>query len=276
MANVFHKSMVVSDGIHSPISFEYADATARLAASLLPADIGKFAHQLDDDTFYVLKDDSPLTWNSLAGSTPLSTKGDIFTYSTTETALGVGSNGQHIVAASGEVTGLKWETPASGSPLTTKGDIFGFTTVDARLPIGTDDQVLTADSAESIGFKWVNPDTPEINLSFGSEDTKLTTYEVLAAVRGLGTATRTLTAVKMIAHKESDLADFSLRLFDLTNALAIAEVTGQSNTTSVLIDLGTVSNQDSAEAIYEVQAKWDSSTDSGKEKVMVDFLNMVF
>jgi hypothetical protein len=56
--------------VHTPITFIYADETARLAATGFAAgDVGKFAWQQDDNTFYVLTDDSPATWAQVgAGS----------------------------------------------------------------------------------------------------------------------------------------------------------------------------------------------------------------
>jgi hypothetical protein len=54
-------------------------------------------------------------WTTTADVTPLTTKGDLFTFDTADARLGVGTNGQTLVADSTASTGLKWATPTSGS-----------------------------------------------------------------------------------------------------------------------------------------------------------------
>ena len=51
----------------------------------------------------------------VGAASPLTTKGDLYTFSTSDTRLGVGANGTVLTAASGEATGLEWAAPASGS-----------------------------------------------------------------------------------------------------------------------------------------------------------------
>ena len=53
-------------------------------------------------------------WATTADQTPLTTKGDLFTFSTVDARLGVGANGTVLTADSAEGTGLKWAAPASG------------------------------------------------------------------------------------------------------------------------------------------------------------------
>ena len=46
---------------------------------------------------------------------PLTTKGDVYTFSTSDARLGVGANNTVLTADSAQATGLKWATPSSGS-----------------------------------------------------------------------------------------------------------------------------------------------------------------
>ena len=63
-----HSKQRIEDGIHTIVSYEYLDATERLAATDFTLyDKKKCAHQLDDDSFWVLKDYSPPVWIPLGG-----------------------------------------------------------------------------------------------------------------------------------------------------------------------------------------------------------------
>ncbi len=57
-----------STAVHVPYAFSYADTTARAAATgFVAADVGKLARQLDDNSLWMLTDDSPETWVQVGG-----------------------------------------------------------------------------------------------------------------------------------------------------------------------------------------------------------------
>jgi len=59
------------------------------------------------------------TWVAAPSTSPLTTKGDVYTYDTANARLPVGTNGQVLSANSAQATGLEWVTPASGGDAST-------------------------------------------------------------------------------------------------------------------------------------------------------------
>ena len=56
-------------------------------------------------------------WTAVGSTSPLTTKGDLYTYSTTNARLAIGTNGQTLVANSGGTTGNAWQDPVQQNPV---------------------------------------------------------------------------------------------------------------------------------------------------------------
>jgi hypothetical protein len=91
----------------------FADAAARTAAITSPQE-GQTSYLKDTDVIQVY---SGSAWVTKSGGSPLTTKGDVYTYSTTDARIAVGANGTVLTADSAEATGLKWVSPATTSTI---------------------------------------------------------------------------------------------------------------------------------------------------------------
>lgn len=62
MSSPLHSKQTIVEGIHTPISYEYVNASARTSATgFTPEDVNKFAKQLDDNSIWILLTTAP-TW----------------------------------------------------------------------------------------------------------------------------------------------------------------------------------------------------------------------
>jgi len=84
-------------------------------------------------------------------------------------------------------------------------------------------------------------------------DTTSVTYTIIDRIIFRGTSFDTPTAIKFIANVE-DTYTGSFKIYDVTNSLDIGEVSF-TDSAFAIINLGTLSNLSSGEAIWEIQIK---------------------
>ena len=84
----------------------FDDAAARDAAVTSPQE-GNACYLKDTNEVLTY---SGSVWVAVGGGSPLTTKGDLYTFSTVDARLAVGANDTVLTADSSEATGLKWAT----------------------------------------------------------------------------------------------------------------------------------------------------------------------
>ena len=95
----------------SQVVMVFASAAARTSAIASPQE-GMISFRKDADAMEYY---SGSAWVAVdSGTSPLTTKGDLFTFSTTNARLGVGTNGHVLTADSTQPTGIKWAAAAGG------------------------------------------------------------------------------------------------------------------------------------------------------------------
>ncbi len=97
----------------SQVVMVFASAAARTSAIASPQE-GMISYLKDtNSTEYY----SGSAWVAVGSASPLTTKGDLYGFSTTNARVPVGTNGQVLTADSTEATGVKWATTtAAGFP----------------------------------------------------------------------------------------------------------------------------------------------------------------
>lgn len=98
---MLHKNIISTDN-HGINFWTVTNETARNALSVTSSDIGKVARQTDNDSYWVLIDDSPKTWESLT-LPPIGTDGQVLTVSSGEAAW------QNLPPNGGIDPATKWE-----------------------------------------------------------------------------------------------------------------------------------------------------------------------
>lgn len=117
-------------------------------------------------------------WVQAGATSPLTTKGDIWVYGSSDTRLGVGTDGQYLTADSTQSTGLKW---AAGGSSLVGCSLYGTGTVSTA---NNTTQALTynAEYFDTDNFHSTSSNTSRITIPTG----KSGKYHIFALVTGDG------------------------------------------------------------------------------------------
>ena len=152
-------------------NFGWVMPTSTSLVTNLPADFNTFGQGVDTSmaqlkggtTGQVLSKtsgtDMAFTWVTPTDQTPLTTKGDLFAFSTVDARLAVGANETRLVADSTQTVGLKYVADTTNYAINAKGDLLAGTAADTlqAISVGTNGQTLVADSSTATGLKWATP-----------------------------------------------------------------------------------------------------------------------
>lgn len=163
------------------------------------------------------------------GGSPLTTKGDIYTFSTVGTRLPVGTDGYVLVADSSTSTGLKWDTGPAGSGISTLNTLTAATQTFAKV----DDTNVTlaigsASSTHTFTLGWTG------TLAAGRLNSN-----VVQAITNDTNVTGSITAQNLTLGWTGTLADGRIASAATWNAKVAA--TRSINTTSPLTGGGDLS-----------------------------------
>lgn len=125
------------------------DHASRPAANAVP--IGTLYSCTDHDLVYQSDGSTWATWATLGSTTPLTTKGDLFSFSTVDARLPVGADGQVLVADSAASLGVKWSKPLYGVD-----DPAAFNAIRGATELGDDLEFDVDTVSLPSGWGWVN------------------------------------------------------------------------------------------------------------------------
>lgn len=236
----------------------FADSSARSTA--LGANVAEGMLSYLEDTDAVEKYDGS-SWVALGGgglTSPLTTKGDVWGYSTTDARIPVGSDGTVLTADSAESLGVKWAAVASGgktllSTTTLSGgstDITGISTAYTDLEV----VVYGIDPSTDLQVRIYPNDISNISSQVGTRrygstptndiESYASTYLVMANGQAYASGNTTNGAILVIydyANTSAPVKPFHLSNRLQTNAvggtLGVMNVGGGINTSNAITQL---------------------------------------
>jgi hypothetical protein len=189
----------------------FADSAARTTALSGVLSEGMVSYLRDTNVVEIYNGSA---WASLDDpnaiqNTIVDAKGDIVAASANDTParLAVGTDNQRLIAASGEVTGLKYVSDTQNTVVDAEGDLLVGDAADAlqRLAIGTNNQVLTVDTAVDGKIKWASP-------ASGGGMTLLSTTSLSGASTTISSISQDYTCLKVVVYAQTSSSNYVMRI----------------------------------------------------------------
>lgn len=167
------------------------------------------------------------------------------------------NNGVLIKTGNSSATAALDVQDASGNPLF-------YVNGSGHVGIRTNNPQYSLDVSGTVNFRGQVAGVSKFITMNTRKEIKSQTYEDIDDVIFLGNnGMSTIQSVHVVASSTG--AEYSVRLYDLTNARIIAEKTGLTNTEKEVIDLGTISNIPTNKAVLELHIK--RTTGAGTAKI---------
>jgi hypothetical protein len=227
-------------------------ATATASSGGAASDHGLLTGLLDDDhTQYLLANGSRAMSGSLdMGANAITNVGNI-------DGVDVSShNARHLQSGLDEIDGDKLDidwNPTNYTPTSAPAEADNVDHLTAHLA-GIDSKLGATAAGNDISVSFATDSSGYVSRNLAAS------YEIAATVYFRGTTVLgTPASIAVIKNAASASPAHSIRIYNVTNAQIIAELTGRTATGLVILNMGTLSNLPTGQAVFEIQVKRDAA-----------------